>query len=219
MPSTAFAVVVCLSVSVIAAALFIRPSSHDAAPPRPPEGRTLVFYDWAEDMPESVIADFELEFGVRVLYETFDSMSEAAQLLASGAAVDVAVIDNEQIPDLIRQGVLLPIDYSAVFNMRYIGPNFRDLLYDPRNTHSVPFNWGTTALLVRPDLVESPVTSWADLWRDDLRGKVGVRGDQREIMAAALKSLGYSINTELFSLSPSMRGVFHDWVSPILVDI
>jgi spermidine/putrescine transport system substrate-binding protein len=81
-------------------------------------------------------------------------------------------------------------------NFKNILPNFRDLAYDPNNKHAVPFNWGTTGLLVRRDLVAQPVTHWADLWELPAGAKIGLRGELRDALAPPLKALGYSANSE-----------------------
>jgi spermidine/putrescine transport system substrate-binding protein len=114
--------------------------------------------------------------------------------MRQGEAYDVVVIDNDNIPRLVREGLLAEIKYDNVPNFKNISANFRDLAYDPGNKHSVPFNWGTTGLLFRSDLVQ--INSWADLWRMPAGSKIGFRDEPRDQLGAALKVLGYSINTE-----------------------
>lgn len=180
-----------LAFSTLAVKKNISPAEMPAA-----FAKQVILYDWENDIPWSVLNAFTQEFGIEVIYKTFDSLTEAVESVKSGNVYDLMVIDNERVPELIEQNLLTPIDYSNVANMRNISANFRDLAYDPHNKHSVPFNWGTTGLLVRTDLIEKPITSWSDLWRDDLKGKIGIRNDERELLAVTLKSLGFSINTE-----------------------
>ncbi len=163
----------------------------------PPLAEELVFYDWEEDMPQSVLDAFTEEYGVEVTYLTYESQQEEALAnMMAGEVYDVVVFDNDYIPLLIADGLLAEIDYRNVPNFDNISANFRDLAYDPGNRHSIPFNWGTTGLVVRSDLVEEPVTRWADLWDPRYAGKIAVRDEPRELIAVTLKSLGYSINSE-----------------------
>jgi spermidine/putrescine transport system substrate-binding protein len=98
---------------------------------------------------------------------------------------------------LIKDGQLATIDRAAVPNLKNISADFRDLVYDPGNKYSVPYNWGTAGLLVRTDLITPAVTRWADLWNPQIKGKIALyRGQPRETIALTLRALGYSANTE-----------------------
>jgi spermidine/putrescine transport system substrate-binding protein len=156
----------------------------------------LVFYDWEEDMPQSVLDAFSEAYGIQVSYRIYDSQDEALGNIRDGEAYDVVVVDNDYIPQLVADGLLAEIDYQNVPNFKNISANFRDLAYDPGNKHTIPFNWGTTGMLVRSDLVEAPVTRWADLWQLQLAGKIGMRAEMRDLVGPALKALGYSANSE-----------------------
>jgi spermidine/putrescine transport system substrate-binding protein len=126
---------------------------------------------------------------------------------------------------LTQEKLLAQIDYRNVPNFKNISLNFRDLIYDPGNKHAIPYNWGTTGLIVRSDLVTEPVTSWNDLWNPRYTGKVGLwQAQSREVIGIALKSLGYSINSEkpaeleqalarLLALKPGV--VFYDDYDPV----
>jgi spermidine/putrescine transport system substrate-binding protein len=170
--------------------------SPSPKPTPQPLAEELVLYNWAEDIPQSVLDDFTAEYGVQVRYHTYDSMEEAEGNIQAGKPYDVAVIENDVLPSLVADELLAEIDYPNVPNFKNISANFRDLAYDPGNQHSIPYSWGTTGILVRSDLVEHPVTQWADLWKTGYPGKLAVRDEPFELIGVALKSLGYSINSE-----------------------
>lgn len=184
----------------------------------PPLARELVFYDWADDMPQSVLDAFTAEYGVKVVYRTYETTEEAVANLRAGKVYDVVVIDSPFVPDLVSAGLLAEIDPRNVPNVRNISANFRDLVFDPGNRYSVTFNWGLTGLITRADRVSTPVTHWADLWDRRHAGRVQVFEMQRHLLPIALKSLGYSINSEdpaeleaalqrLLALKPSARSI------------
>jgi spermidine/putrescine transport system substrate-binding protein len=169
-----------------------------SAPARQTLAKTMLFYDWADDMPQSVLDDFAREYGVRVEYRTYESAEEALESLRAGHIYDVAVIESRLVPSLMRAALLAELDHRNLPNFKNLSPNFRDLAYDPGNRHSIPFNWGTTALVVRRDLVAAPVTRWSDLWDPRYAGRVGLWMEmRRDVIALALKSLGYSANSEV----------------------
>ncbi len=161
-----------------------------------PLAKELVLYDWPDDVPQSVLDDFTAEYGVQVTYLTYESMEEAMENIQAGKLYDVAVIESDSLPSLLADNLLAEIDHQNVPNFKNISANFRDLAYDPGNQHSIPYSWGTTGLLVRSDLVEQPVSQWADLWKPGYPGKLAVRPEPLELVGVALKSLGYSLNSE-----------------------
>ena len=166
-------------------------------PTPPPLAEKIVLANWPDDIPQSVLDAFTTEYGVRVTYAAFESMEQATANIRKGVEYDVVALDNRYIPDLVKDGLLATIDSTHVPNLKNISANFRDLVYDPGNHHSVPYNWGTTGLVVRSDLTYSPVDKWSDLWDPRYAGKIGLwRGEPRETVGLALRSLGYSANSE-----------------------
>ncbi|MEK7787069.1 MAG: spermidine/putrescine ABC transporter substrate-binding protein, partial [Chloroflexota bacterium] len=140
---------------------------------------------------------FTAEYGLRVTYQTFDSFEEAAARIRAGEIYDVVNLDSRFIPAMIAEGRLAEIHHAQVPNLKNISPNFRELVYDPGNQYTVPYNWGTTGLVIRDDLISAPVTHWADLWDPTYAGKAAIwEGEPREVLGLTLKSLGYGANSE-----------------------
>jgi spermidine/putrescine transport system substrate-binding protein len=177
----------------------------------------LIFYNWEGDLPQSVLDTFTKETGVKVKYLVYESQEEAIDNMRAGQVYDVVVMESRFVGLLASENLLAEIDYRHVPNFKNISANFRDLVYDPGNKYSIPYNWGLTGLVVRPDLIETPVTRWADLWQPGYAGRGAVwRGQPREVIALTLKSLGYSANSEnpaeleaalarLLELKPQLR--------------
>ena len=68
----------------------------------------------------------------------------------------------------------------------------------PRPTaskYSVPYQWGTTGIGVRTDKVPETVTSWQTMWDPSTRARSSWTNEMRETIGAALKLLGYSLNS------------------------
>ena len=166
----------------------------NSAPPAPV--RELVFYSWAEDLPPSLLEAFTAETGVKVVYRTYQATEEAVHSIRSGSVYDVAVIENQFIPELATDGLLAELDHRSIPNLAHLSENFRELVFDPGNRYSVTFNWGLTGLVVRDDLTPGQVTRWADLWDERFAGRIQIWDLQRTLVGIALKSLGYSANSE-----------------------
>jgi len=169
------------------------PSPTPTSEPLPTE---IILYDWAGYMPQSVIDAFTEEYGIAVRYIVYETQEEAEASLRAGNVYDVVVMGNDFIARLIADGLLAPIDYRYIPNFKNISANFRDLAYDPGNKYSILIQWSTTGLVVRQDLVDAPITRWADLWEPRYAGKVGVWAIPRLLTGITLKSLGHSLNSE-----------------------
>lgn len=173
----------------------VAPPPPIAEPALASASNELIFYDWGDGIPSAVVEAFTEQHGIEVRYLSYDSQEEAVDNMKAGETYDLVVLENQFVPDMINEGLLAEIDYRNIPNFKHVLANFRDLSYDPGNKHSVPFTWGTTAFLVMTDF-EEDVASWADLWELHSKGKIGLRDDAREGLGFALKSLGYSINSE-----------------------
>lgn len=162
-----------------------------------PLAKELTLYDWAEDMPQSVLEAFTAEYGIQVNYMTYESQEEAIANLRAGQSYDVVVMDSGFIPRLVQENLLAELNQKNLDNTKNLSANFCDLAYDPGNRYSLSYNWGTTGLVVRSDLVAEPVTRWADLWDARYVGRAAIwLGLPREVLGLTLKSLGYSANSE-----------------------
>lgn len=172
------------------------PARGGEAPTAPPAA-PLVLYNWHDDIPAEILEAFTRETGLAIDYHSFASQEEAVEQLLSGKRCDVAVIDGRFLPTLISGNLLHPLNFENLTHFKYISPNFRNLSYDPDNTHSVPYSWGTTGILVNRLLVTQAVRRWADFWDDRFRGQVALSiSYPREALGMTLKSLGYSANSE-----------------------
>ena len=156
----------------------------------------LIYRDWEGAMPETILSVFTAKYGIEVEYLYYDSQEEAISDMQAGEVYDVVVLENQLIPGMVAGGMLAEINYQNVPNFKNISANFRDLIYDPGNRHSVPYSWGTTGLAVATDAVTSPVTGWADIWESDNEGAFVGWSLERYMIGMALKSLGYSLNSE-----------------------
>lgn len=167
----------------------------------PPQAVTsaphIVFYGWVDEIPQSLLEDFTTEYNVAVNYVSYASTEEAVEHLRHGAVYDVMVVENRFVRSLIDEELLAPIALHHISNFKNISLNFRDLSFDPGNQYSVPYSWGTVAILAHRDLKPHLPERWADLWDEAYCGHIAVwRGQARQMVSVTLKSLGYSANSE-----------------------
>ncbi|MDX2495411.1 MAG: spermidine/putrescine ABC transporter substrate-binding protein [Desulfuromusa sp.] len=158
----------------------------------------LTFLNWGDYLSPDLQKKFETKFNVKIRLVTYDSDDNRNSLLLStdGKNFDVALIDGNSIPSYIRSGWLTPISDKDIPNRKHIIPRWRDA-YEGAKEYSVPYFWGTVGIAYRSDLVKSPMTSWMDILKpaEELRGKIFMFPQSRELVDIGLKALGYSVNT------------------------
>lgn len=119
--------------------------------------------------------------------------------LQGGDSYDVIVPSDYMIQRLISEDMLQPIDKSLIPNMDVLTDGVKNLAYDPENEYSVPYFWGTVGLVyntqnVPKELIEEQ--GYSILKNTDYAGKIYMYDSERDSFMVALKSLGYSMNTE-----------------------
>lgn len=160
---------------------------------------TLKFYNWGEYVGDDVISNFEKEYGVDVISEYFDSNEAMYTKLQAGDTYDVIVPSDYMIERLINEDMLQPIDKSIVTNLDNLADGVKNLAYDPDNTYSVPYFWGTVGLVYNKNnvsLEDLENEGYNILKNQKYKGEIYIYDSQRDAFMVALKALGYSMNTE-----------------------
>lgn len=196
--------------------LFVAACGDDAAPIATPGVVTTVAEDLTCDVgqadgdlfvysridyvaPELVEA-FESEFGVDVIEDVYESSESIFAKLQSGASYDFVVAPDHTITRLVSEGLLGKIQTDALPNLLNLRTRFSDPPYDPGGTHSVAYMWGTVGLgAADASGVVGPESSWALVFEPDTvsgyAAGISLLEDPRHTIGAALKYLGYSLNS------------------------
>ena len=120
----------------------------------------LKLYLPGEYLGENVISDFEKQYGVRVIVENFDSNEMMYTKLMAGDRYDVIIPSDYMIERLMNEDFLQPLDKSMIPNMENMSDAVLGMSYDPDNTYSIPYFWGSVGLVynhenVDPTVIES----------------------------------------------------------------
>ena len=160
---------------------------------------TLKLYNWGEYMGENLINEFEKEFGVKVITEYFDSNEMMYTKLQAGDSYDVLVPSDYMIQRMMNDGMLQKLDHSLLPNLSELAEGVQNLPYDPDNTYSVPYFWGSVGIVYNHNNVDPAVVEaqgYEILRNTDYKGRIYVYDSERDSFMMALKALGYSMNTE-----------------------
>ena len=178
--------------SALVAAIALGAAQADAA-------EKIVISNWDAYMPPEMLANFTKETGIETelaLHATNEEIM--GKLTASGGqGFDVVFVSAPFAEALHTLGLAAELDPSKIPNLKNLYPEAQQLDYDPGNTYSVPYAWGTTGLCYRSDLVKTEPTSWMDLLKpaDDLKGKTTMLATDRWLMGAGMLALGKSVNS------------------------
>ncbi|MDG1876968.1 MAG: spermidine/putrescine ABC transporter substrate-binding protein [Acidimicrobiales bacterium] len=164
----------------------------------------LNLYNWSEYMDPDLLTAFEEEFGVSINEDNYDSNEAMQPIISAGnSGYDLIVPSDYMVSILIDNGDIMPLQKDAVPNLANLADEFASgLPFDPDADYSVPYQWGTTGLgvdlsVTGPDVPET----WGLIFDPalaaeyNLEGAITILNDPRETMGAALKYLGYSLNT------------------------
>ncbi len=157
---------------------------------------TLHMYTWADYIKPEVVKQFEQEQGCRIVIDTFDS-NEAmyAKLKAGATGYDLLVPSSYMVKIMWDQGMLQPIQHNLVPNLVNIDPDYLKIAIDKNMHHSVPYMLTNTGIAYLKSKVGTFDPSWSIFERADLKGRMTMLNDMRETIGAALKYLGFSLNT------------------------
>ncbi len=173
---------------------------------------TLLLYNWAEYLSDEVVAAFEEEFGCTVVVENFDS-NEAmyAKLKAGGAGYDIVVPSSYQVVRMRDEGMLQEINPALVPNLAHLDPAVKAFTQDPQHRHSVPYLVTSAGIGIRRDRIPDASPTWALFADPAYQGRMTLLDDMRETLGAALKSLGFSLNSTSPAEVAAARDVVIAW--------
>lgn len=159
--------------------------------------KTLKVYSWGEYIDTSLLSEFEKEYDCKVIYETFDSNESMYTKIQSGETYDVLVPSDYMIERLVKEDGLQPIDWSLVTNAEGLDEAVMGEEFDPDNTYSVPFFYGTVGILYDTTVVDEAdlKDGWEILRNEKYAGDIYMYDSERDSFMIALKALGYSMNT------------------------
>ncbi|MEK6557903.1 MAG: extracellular solute-binding protein, partial [Candidatus Margulisiibacteriota bacterium] len=178
----------------------------------------LYIYNWTYYIPDQVIKDFETRYKVKVVYDVYSSNEEMfAKLRAGGKGYDLVFPSGDFVKIMIHEKMLEPLDKKKIPNTKYLDSAILSKInYDAGGRFSVPYMVGAAGIAVNKEKVKDFDKSSSIFNRSDLRGKMTLLDDMREVTGLALKSLGYSVNSTHDEELEQAKSVILRWKENIL---
>ncbi|MGK7753018.1 MULTISPECIES: polyamine ABC transporter substrate-binding protein [unclassified Roseovarius] len=161
-------------------------------------------YNWSDYIDEDLLAKFEEETGLELVYDVFDSNEVLeTKMLAGGSGYDVVVPSGTFLQRQIAAGAFQKLNKSQLPNL----DNMWDVIqertakYDPGNEFAINYMWGTTGIGVNTAKVaevlgeDAPVDSLSLIFDPANMEKLQSCGVHfldapTELIPAALKYIG-----------------------------
>lgn len=172
--------------------------------------RVVNVYNWSDYIGDEVVARFEADTGIRVVYDVFDSNEVLeGKLLAGRTGYDVVVPSNDFLARQIKAGVFQPLQKDKLSNYGQLDPAVMEAVaqFDPGNQYGVPYMIGTTGIgFIRDRVVaalgeSAPLDSWDLIFKPENLSRLSSCGvafldAPSELFAATLHYLGKDPNSE-----------------------
>ena len=159
--------------------------------------RVINVLNWSSYIPNSVVEEFEKEFGINVNYGTYSSNEELLAKVSSAkeGTYDLIFPSDYMIEIMKTRNIIDTIDLSKLSNLNNINKNYLNLEYDTNNKYSIPFIAATTLIAVNRDKITDYIDSYNDLLNPKYKNEIVLIDDQRIIIGMSLLANNYNMNS------------------------
>ena len=118
------------------------------------------------------------------------------KLKAGATGYDITFPSGDYVSIMIKEGMLEKLDKTKIPNFKNIDPEVLSRVsFDKGNLYSVPYMMGASGISVNTDKVKNFKKDMSIFLMPELKGKMTLLDDMREVFGYALKDLGYSVNS------------------------
>lgn len=160
---------------------------------------TLYIYGWANTIPQSIYEAFEKETGIKVVEDIYSSNEEMfTKLKAGGNGYDIVMPSADYVEIMTKEGMLEKLDKNLLPSYSNLDPLVLEKLhhFDPENNYEVPYLIGATIIAVNKKYVPEFPRDYSIYEMSNLKGRMTLLDDMREVMTSALGMLDYPQTTE-----------------------
>ena len=126
-----------------------------------------------ELIDKNVTSTFEDTYGMEILYDLGNNADRISkiQLRKNNPNIDAVEFAPTFALRAAQEGLLQPIDTSRIEAYDELYEWAKDPLSNGLGVGFTVYSYG---IVYRTDMIEEPITSWQDLWREDLKGRVSL---------------------------------------------
>lgn len=160
-------------------------------------GKTKLYvYTWSEYLAPELVKEFQNRYNCEIIFDYYDS-NEAmyAKLKAGSNTYDVIFPSSYMAYVMYKQDMIRSLDKSKIPNLIYLNKKYSNKTLDADMNYSVPYVVSFTGLGYNSKEVKDIKPTWGMFGDRKYAHRMTMFDDMREAIGAALKYLGYSINT------------------------
>ncbi|MBA1156962.1 ABC transporter substrate-binding protein [Microvirga mediterraneensis] len=147
-----------------------------SAAPAMAQNKTLTISWWGfngDKLEEIILKPFRAQCGCDLVFETGNNADRLNKIkIRGGGGVDVVYLTDSYSQLGIQEGLFQPVDRAKVPNINGI----YDIAKEPQGKFGPAYTVGRVGIIYDSAKVSTPITSWNDLWRDDLKRRVSLPG-------------------------------------------
>lgn len=182
------------------------------------EGELNIF-NWGNYTSPELIEKFEQTYDVKVTITEYDSSDAAlAKVKAGGHGFDIVVPTHTFVPVWIGEGLLMETRPDQMENFANVDPRWVDVDWDQGRRYTVPWQWGTTGVLVHTGVYSGDINTSAIIFDtpEELRGKINIVPEVQDVMNIAIYYYGGEQCTDdlevLKKVRDGMTEAKKDWI-------
>ncbi|MDM8541931.1 spermidine/putrescine ABC transporter substrate-binding protein [Desulfococcaceae bacterium HSG9] len=168
------------------------------------EGSKLFVYNWAEWWPQELFDNFSKEFGIKVVFDYYADSEEMVAKFKLNPKAPYDVVLGCGVGDAVRlrqMGIVKDLNYDYLPNVTaYLNDSYKNRAFDPGNKFQIPDSGYATTYAVnstKVDIKDPQFGSWKFIFENTkYANKITMLDNLYEAIGAALKSLGYSWNSD-----------------------
>lgn len=173
-------------------------------------------------IPPQLLADFKKQFSLdrKLDIKPISQLERLYQTLENAVTTEdkknanLVTLGDIWLETAIKKELIQPLTVKSLGNWEMLPTLWQKLVQRDRSGNldsggevwGIPYRWGSTVIAYREDKFRQagydPPTDWEDLWREELRDRISLLNQPREVIGLTLKKLGLSYNTtDLDSIS------------------
>ena len=153
----------------------------------------LNIYNWGDYTNPELVKKFEAKYGVKITVTDYDSNDTAlAKICAGGSGQDMVVPSASFVPTWIEEGLLLESRPDQMSNFKNVDPKWADVPFDPGRHYTVPWQWGTTGILINKKFYSGDVNT-SEIFLNppaELKGKINIVPEMSDILNLTIRNVG-----------------------------
>ena len=163
----------------------------------------LNIYNWGLNLAngEDDILDVNEAFtnltGIKINYNTYETNEMMYSKIKSGGGnYDLIFPSDYMIARMIHENLLSPLNFDNIPNYKYIGEDYKNQPFDPKNQYSVPYMWGLVGICYNKTMVDEKdlEEGFNILFNPKYKGQILMVNNSRDAFGITSKALGMPIN-------------------------